>query len=83
VEQLGRYQLDRKLAQGGMAEVFVARTQGKGGEETTCVVKRMLPSLSEDVTFVEMFLDEAKVAAQLSHPGIAQIFDFGFEEGSY
>jgi serine/threonine-protein kinase len=83
VEQLGRYQLDRKLAQGGMAEVFLARTLSSSGEEMTCVVKRMLPVLSEDITFVEMFLDEARVAVQLAHSGIAQIFDFGHERDTY
>ncbi|MBK7864976.1 MAG: serine/threonine protein kinase [Archangiaceae bacterium] len=83
MEQLGRYQLERKLAAGGMAEVFLARQLGPGGFARTCVVKRMLPQLSEDVTFVEMFLDEARVAARLQHQNIAQIYDFGHERGSY
>jgi len=83
VEQLGRYVLDKKLAQGGMAEVFLARQLGPGGSEKPCVVKRMLPHLSEDMTFIEMFLDEAKLAARLSHPGIAQIIDFGRENDTF
>src|SRR4051812_35846461 len=82
-EQLGRYILDRKLASGGMAEVFLARQMGPGGFEKTCVVKRMLAHLSEDTTFIEMFLDEARLAARLAHPGLAQIFDFGHERDTY
>ena len=83
MEQLGRYVLEKRLAQGGMAEVFLARQRGPGGYEKTCVVKRMLPHLSEDVTFLEMFLDEARLAARLAHPGIAQILDFGHERDTY
>ncbi len=83
MEQLGRYVLDKKLAQGGMAEVFLARQLGPGGFEKPCVVKRMLPHLSEDMTFIEMFLDEAKLAARLAHPGIAQIIDFGRENNTF
>src|SRR5205807_6316499 len=83
VEQLGRYVLDRKLASGGMAEVFVARQQGFEGFEKQCVVKRMLSHLSQDAEFVAMFLDEARVAAKLQHPGIAQIFDFGKHDDTY
>lgn len=82
-EQLGRYILDRKIAAGGMAEVFLARQSGPGGFEKICVIKRMLPTLSEDDQFVRMFLDEAKLAAYLNHPHIAQIFDFGQLEGTY
>ncbi len=80
MEQLGRYLLERRLAQGGMAEVYVARD---AGTQQQCVVKRMLSHLSEDVTFIEMFLDEARVVAQLSHPGIARVFDFGHEQDTY
>ncbi len=83
MEQLGRYVLEKKLAQGGMAEVFLARQLSPGGLEKACVVKRMLPHLSEDMTFIEMFLDEARLAARLSHPGIAQIIDFGHERNTF
>jgi serine/threonine-protein kinase len=82
-EQLGRYQLDRKLGAGGMAEVFLARQRGTDGAEKACVVKRMLPGLSEDTSYVQMFLDEARVAARLVHPGIVQIYDFGKEGETY
>ncbi|RJS27067.1 serine/threonine protein kinase [Corallococcus sp. H22C18031201] len=81
--QLGKYQLIRKLASGGMAEVFLAKAAGPMGFEKTLVLKRILPHLAEDVAFVEMFLGEAKLAAQLNHPNIVQIFDFGEAAGSY
>ena len=81
--KLGKYQLVRKLATGGMAEVFLAKAEGPMGFEKTLVVKRILPHLAEDPHFVEMFLDEAKLAAQLNHPNIVQIFDFGEAEGAY
>ncbi|MBX7102332.1 MAG: serine/threonine protein kinase, partial [Myxococcaceae bacterium] len=73
----GRYQLLERLAVGGMAELFLARAQGDGGFSKTCVVKRVLPHLAADAGFVSMFLDEARLAARLDHPGIAQIFDLG------
>jgi serine/threonine-protein kinase len=82
-ERLGRYTLERKLATGGMAEVFLARQSGPEGFEKVCVVKRMLPTLTGDPSFVRMFLDEARLAAQLNHPNIAQIFDFGEVSGTF
>jgi len=81
--RLGKYQLLRKLATGGMAEVFLAKTDGPMGFEKLLVIKRILPHLAEDPQFVEMFLGEAKLAAQLNHPNLVQIFDFGRAEGSY
>ncbi|QSQ27908.1 protein kinase [Pyxidicoccus parkwayensis] len=81
--QLGKYQLVRKLASGGMAEVFLAKAAGPMGFEKTLVLKRILPHLAEDPAFVEMFLGEAKLAAQLEHPNVVQIFDFGEAEGSF
>ncbi|HLK99636.1 MAG TPA: serine/threonine-protein kinase, partial [Myxococcaceae bacterium] len=82
-QQLGKYQLIRKLATGGMAEVFLAKAAGPMGFEKTLVVKRILPHLAEDPAFVEMFLSEAKLAAQLNHPNIVQIFDFGEADDAY
>jgi serine/threonine protein kinase len=81
--RLGKYQLLRKLATGGMAEVFLAKTDGPMGFEKLLVIKRILPHLAEDPQFVAMFLGEAKLAAQLNHPNLVQIFDFGEAEGSY
>lgn len=73
----GKYVLLQKLAAGGMAEVYLARQSGPAGFEKECVIKRILPSLSEDEQFVHMFLDEARIAARLSHPNIVQIYDLG------
>lgn len=66
-----------------MAYVYLARQEGFAGFEKECVIKRILPHLSEDQTFVHMFLDEARIAARLSHPNIVQIFDLGQVEGNH
>src|SRR6476619_3751451 len=71
----GKYVLLRQLAVGGMAEVYLARQSGPAGFEKECVIKRILPSLAVDQQFVNMFLDEARIAARLSHPNVVQIFD--------
>jgi serine/threonine protein kinase len=81
--QIGKYRLIHKLATGGMAEVFLAKAAGPMGFEKMLVVKRILPHLATEPTFVEMFLSEARLAAQLNHPNIVQIFDFGEAEGAY
>ena len=73
----GKYQLLKKLATGGMAEVWLARQRGIEGFAKDVVVKRILPHLAEDPEFVEMFLDEALIAARFNHPNIAQIYEFG------
>ena len=80
---VGKYQLVSKLATGGMAEVFLAKVAGPMGFEKTLVLKRILPHLAEDPQFVGMFFTEARVAAQLNHPNIVQIFDFGQAAGTY
>src|SRR6266511_2394600 len=66
-----------------MAEVFLARAEGPMGFAKTLVLKRILPHLAEDPSFIEMFLGEAKLAAQLNHPNLVQIFDFGEADGAY
>jgi serine/threonine protein kinase len=81
--KIGRYEVIRKLATGGMAEVFLAKAAGPLGFEKTLVVKRILPHLVDESAFVEMFLAEAKLVAQLNHPHIVQIFDFGDADGAY
>ncbi|NMB73804.1 MAG: protein kinase [Myxococcales bacterium] len=73
----GKYVLQRRIAIGGMAEVFRARAFGAEGFEKLVAIKRMLPHLSSDAQFVSMFINEAKLAASLSHKNIAQIYDFG------
>ena len=81
--QFGKYKLIQPLAQGGMAEIFLAKQQGPAGYEKTVVIKRVLSHYSSHPEFVAMFLDEARLAAQLSHPNIVQIYDFGETDGSY
>ncbi len=68
---------------GGMAEVFRAKRKGVEGFEKIVAVKRILPHLSNNADFVEMFIAEAKIVASLTHPNIAQIFDLGKIDASY
>jgi len=77
----GRYTLLRKLATGGMGEVFLARLSGDGGFEKLLVIKKMRPELASDAEFVSRFQDEAHVLVQLQHPAIAQVYDMGEAEG--
>ncbi|MFO0576773.1 MAG: protein kinase [Polyangia bacterium] len=79
----GKYTLLSQLAVGGMADVLLATQRGPAGFEKDCVIKRILPHLAQDEAFVRMFLDEARIAARLSHPNIVQVFDFGHEGGDY
>src|SRR3954451_9002544 len=72
-----------RIAIGGMAEIWLALQQGLKGFERVVVVKRISEAFSQDPVFVEMFLDEARIAAQLNHPNIVQIFDLGEHEGAY
>jgi serine/threonine protein kinase len=78
----GRYQLLRKIASGGMGQVFLARADGASGFEKLLVIKRVLPHLAEDNEFLQMFLEEARIAARLNHPNLVQIFELGEEGGS-
>src|SRR6516164_4141356 len=64
-----------------MADVFRARREGAAGFERVGVVKKILSSHNEDPQFVEMFINEAKIAAQLTHPNIAQVFELSDNNG--
>ncbi|QDE67156.1 protein kinase domain-containing protein [Myxococcus xanthus] len=83
LQPYGPYVLVRKLAEGGMAEIFLAKLLGADGFERNVVIKRMLPHLTNNPDFVEMFRDEARLAAKLAHPNIVQIQELGFAEGCY
>src|ERR1700753_4223110 len=74
---LGGYQIEPKLGTGGMAEVFSARRDGPHGFSKRVAVKRILPNAAEDDAFVSMFIEEASLAARLSHPNIVQVFVCG------
>jgi serine/threonine-protein kinase len=80
---LGKYELVTKLATGGMAELFLARERGLAGLERLVVIKRILPHLADDPSFIDMFLREARIIARLNHPNVVQIFELGEEDGNY
>jgi serine/threonine-protein kinase len=82
-KRFGKYTLLYRLAVGGMAEIFVAKQQGVQGFSRKIVLKRIRPHLSKEPSFVTMFLNEAKLAAQLNHSNICQIYDLGRIEESY
>jgi len=77
------YEILAKLATGGMAEIFLARAASTAGMERYVVLKRVLRDRASDAAFVRMFLDEARLAAQLQHPNIAQVYDIGKLGDSY
>jgi serine/threonine protein kinase len=79
----GKYELVSRLAAGGMAEIFLARTKSIQGFEKYLVIKRILGHRTQDPEFVRMFLDEARVAATLDHPNIVQIYDVGHVDNEY
>ncbi|HSF42024.1 MAG TPA: protein kinase, partial [Thermoanaerobaculia bacterium] len=76
-ERFGQYTLLEKIAVGGMAEVWKARMRGVEGFQKTVAIKKILPHMTDNSEFVGMFIDEAKLAAQLSHPNIVHIYDLG------
>jgi eukaryotic-like serine/threonine-protein kinase len=78
----GKYLLLDRISVGGMAEVFRAKSFGVEGFEKLIAIKRILPSMADDREFLRMFVDEAKIAGQLSHPSIAQIYELGREGSS-
>ena len=79
----GRYELTRKLSQGGMAEIYLARQSGIEDFEKQVVVKIVLPQLAADADYEEMLRDEARMAARLNHPNIVQILDLGKLDGRF
>jgi serine/threonine protein kinase len=82
-ERYGKYEVLRPLATGGMADLFLARSRGLHGFETLAVVKRIRPHLAANPEFVRLFLDEARLAAQLRHPNVVHVYDIGQERGEY
>jgi serine/threonine-protein kinase len=79
-QTLGRYEFLVPIAEGGMASVWAARLKGSRGFSKTVAVKTMLPSVSEDPQFEQMFLDEASIASRIRHPNVVEILDLGEEE---
>ncbi|MCB0393880.1 MAG: serine/threonine protein kinase, partial [Bdellovibrionales bacterium] len=82
-EYFGKYILLDKLATGGMAEVYLAKSLGAENVSKLLAVKRILPQFSQNQEFVEMFKEEAKIAMNISHGNIVSIFEFGEERGQF
>lgn len=82
-KKIGPYQLRDKIAQGGMAELYIADYIREDGFKRLVAIKKVLPHLAENQDFINMFIREARLAALLQHPNIVQIFDFGKIHNSY
>lgn len=82
-EQFGKYLLLEKIAAGGMAEIYLARSGAANGLNKFFAIKRILPQFSTNQDFVAMFKEEAKVAINLNHSNVVSIFDFGIEAGQF
>lgn len=80
-KKLGKYHILERIAQGGMAEIYKAKSIGIAGFEKILAVKRIKPSIAGEPRFVRNFIDEARIAVSLNHRNIVQVFDFGKDEG--
>ena len=83
LRQLGRYELLRRIAVGGMGEIFLARMRGAGGFQKRVIIKTILAHLAEEPEFIARFLDEGRIVVQLTHGNIVPVFDMGEHEGEY
>jgi eukaryotic-like serine/threonine-protein kinase len=79
----GRYELLARIGSGGMAEVFLAMSQGLAGFNKLVVLKRLRPDVAKDKAMITMFLDEARLAARLQHPNIVNTYEVGEQGGTY
>ncbi len=82
-EKIGRYQLCFELASGGMASVYLARAEGAPGFQKLVALKRIHAHLADEKEYVEMFLDEARIASRITHANVCSVFDFGEADGEY
>ena len=78
-----RYRVIKRLASGGMAEVFVAESAGIEGFRKQVAIKRVLPHLSKNEQFIDMFLDEARLSGRLAHSNVVSVFDIGVGDNTY
>ncbi len=83
LENFGKYILLEKLAAGGMAEVYLAKSTGASGINKFIAIKRILPQYSDHPEFIEMFKEEAKIAVNLNHGNVVSIYDFGVEKNQF
>ncbi len=82
-DTFGAYALERRIAVGGMAEIYKATTKVAGGGERVVAIKRLHKHMSDDPELAQMLVDEARLAVQLQHPNIGQVFDLGSLDGHY
>ena len=82
-QRIGRYDLVAEIASGGMATVFLANLSGVGGFRRFVAIKRLHPHLAKEQEFVEMFLDEARLAAGIHDPHVVPILEVGASERGY
>jgi serine/threonine-protein kinase len=82
-EQFGKYLLLEKVATGGMAEIYLAKSNAANGLNKFFAIKRILPQFTNNEDFVSMFKEEAKVCINLNHSNVVSIFDFGIEQGQF
>ncbi len=82
-DEIGGYEILSLIARGGMAEIYKAKKTGVKGFEKLVALKKILSGYGADAKYIEMFVDEAKIAAQLSHPNIVQIYDLGKKDDYY
>src|SRR5205823_5915066 len=83
IRRLGKYDLLDRIGAGGTAEAFLARVVGVGRFEKLVVIKILQRSLAEDSELLAQFMDEARLAASLSHANVVTTFDFGEVEGTW
>jgi serine/threonine-protein kinase len=82
-QRIGRYELCFELASGGMASVYLARIDGVSGFEKLVALKRIHPHLAKEKDYVDMFLDEARIASRITHANVCSVFDFGEVDGEH
>jgi len=83
IGKIGRFDLLGRIAEGGMAEIFLAREAGPHAATRYLVVKRILPNVARDQQVIEMFIHEARLCMTLQHPNICAIYEFGEKDGSF
>lgn len=81
--RIGKYELVRRIAVGGMAELYLAKESSLHGFQRTVVLKCILPQHADNPEFIDLLINEARLAALLIHPNLAQVYDIGFEDGRY
>lgn len=81
--QIGRYKIVCELGQGGMGTIYLGRAEGIGGFERLMAIKMIHPHLSRQQSFIDMFLDEARIAALIRHPNVVPVYEIGEHEGRH